>query len=998
MRLALIVGSAYETNGKLTPIPSAELDGDLVERRLSEPDAGFKVIRFVAERGLAERIEQRLLAQTEPIEQLMVYFSGYSVLSEERGPALLLDGDRLGTFSLNRLKNLFAHFAPVSCLIVDAAAVVDAGQGLGSVVDAIGQTLTESSESVSALVAVRNSALPDSFGGSAFTGLVLMVLDWLAASREPGQVVDLRWLFEGMRADEQLWKEIPAAGLFGGPGASFPILPARDTMIPGSDSALGGSPLPSFELSGPGSELDELLGLSPPAHQAEEPKTQPGVAPFDDSDEVTPTFRAPRAASGAPSTSDGGALPSFDLPPSAEDVPGGALPSFADVTEPTASDPASASEPTAPPVSEPTAPPVSEPTSPSREPALSPSDAAAPSPPAEASTALPTFGASTSADELAEAGKDEDASREFEGALALSDEPHERAGLLARFARVLARLGQGQVAAARFGEAVALEPLHVDVLAVRAEWADAASDSENLLHASQAWLEQSPEDPRALRFLARASEDLEDVGRALDAWCRLGRHHALPVAERALAFGEASRIVETKLEDRELAEQLAEEALALSPSPQNLGRAEELLKADGRHSDLFAHFERALSIAKDEESITRLCTELERLARQQLKDPARAARALELVLERTPRDFALRDRVIELFREASLPLQGLEHCRVAARLSPIRADSYRKAQSLFEAAGVSDGVWNAASVLECLGEADINESLLVSQHKPDGLLAARATIADADWAELLFSEAHDSAMTRLLDALGPAAVRVGIGFAKHKNRYFVPDPATLQDPEKSTTMLAKTLAWTSRLLGLVPPSVYVSSELSTGFDVAPTEQASTLVSRSLGSGLGLGQLAFLWGRHLPRFRSEFRAVPFFKDTAELSLLLTAGLALGGAAGIEVRELDGDAKRLYAALRREVRGPQLETLRDAARELTAVEVNERAAQVLREIELIGVRAGLLASGDVGAAADLIRRFPNEGVTNGDDQLGELYAFSISEQYQVLRRKIGVAVAA
>ena len=148
MRLALLVGSSYEQNGKLTALPSAEVDGDLMERRLGEADAGFKVLRFTAERGLAERIEQRLIAQTEPITDLLVYFSGYSVLSEDRGPALLLDGERLGTLSLTRLRNLFLLHSTSSCLIVDAAAVVDSGQSLNEVVSSIGTTLTENAPSV----------------------------------------------------------------------------------------------------------------------------------------------------------------------------------------------------------------------------------------------------------------------------------------------------------------------------------------------------------------------------------------------------------------------------------------------------------------------------------------------------------------------------------------------------------------------------------------------------------------------------------------------------------------------------------------------------------------------------------------------------------------------------------------------------------------------------------------------------------------------------------
>ena len=63
-----------------------------------------------------------------------------------------------------------------------------------------------------------------------------------------------------------------------------------------------------------------------------------------------------------------------------------------------------------------------------------------------------------------------------------------------------------------------------------------------------------------------------------------------------------------------------------------------------------------------------------------------------------------------------------------------------------------------------------------------------------------------------------------------------------------------------------------------------------------------------------------------------------------------------------------------------------------------MELIGARAGLVACGDVAAAADLVRRFPLNALTRPDEQLGELYAFAISDAYSMLRRRIGVAVAA
>ncbi len=672
MRLAIVVGSAYERNGTLSPLPSAELDGDLIERRLSEADAGFKVVRFAAERGLAERIEQRLLAQTTGIEQLLVYFSGYCVLSSERGPALLLDGERLGTFSLTRLKNLFLQFAPAACLVVDAAAVVDSKQPLGEVVDAIGGTLTAGAPSIVALVAARNSDVPDSFGGSAFTGLFLMVVDWLERAREATQPVEVRWIYDGLRADEQLWSEIPAAKLFGEQG--FVLLPGADTerALP----SLTSEPLPRFDFDSDAADLDEMLGLRP-RRRAEEPSTEAAPAALEDDDEVTPTFRRASAS---------------EVPPSA-------------TTQ------------------------------------------------VDAPEALPSFGA----------------------------------------------------------------------------------------------------------------------------------------------------------EDAPLAESAAEAPRAATP-------------------------ERALAL-----------------------------------------------------------------CQQRARLAPLQAATYQQAYELFDALGSRDGAWNAASVLDDLGEADINESLLVSQHKPEGLLAARSTLENTDWSRALYRE-HDAELTRLLDALGVAAVRVGIGFAKHKGRYVAPDPGALQDPEKSTTMLAKTLAWSARLLGLAPPALYVLPDLEGGLEMAPTEHAAVYAARALGSGLGLGELAFLWGRHLPRCRQELRALSLFRSPSELAALLRAALALGGAQEIDVRAADADMKRLYAALRRELRGHLLDGLRGVVRSFTRDGLLARAEAAQRELELVGVRAGLLACGDVAVAAKLLRERRSDALLGQEALLNELYAYAISSEYLSLRERLGVAISA
>jgi hypothetical protein len=94
MRLAIVAASSYEENGQVAPIPNAEIDVELFGRRLAEPDAGFVVHAFDAERGLAEGVEELTRSLDARPRSLIFYFWGYALLSAERGPTLLLDGPK----------------------------------------------------------------------------------------------------------------------------------------------------------------------------------------------------------------------------------------------------------------------------------------------------------------------------------------------------------------------------------------------------------------------------------------------------------------------------------------------------------------------------------------------------------------------------------------------------------------------------------------------------------------------------------------------------------------------------------------------------------------------------------------------------------------------------------------------------------------------------------------------------------------------------------------
>jgi len=119
MRLAIVAASSYEENGQVIPIPNAEIDVQLFGERLAEADAGFAVHVFPAQRGLAEGIEELIAGLGERPEALLVYFWGYALLSEERGATLLLDGPKLSSFTLARLRRQLAELADVALVILD---------------------------------------------------------------------------------------------------------------------------------------------------------------------------------------------------------------------------------------------------------------------------------------------------------------------------------------------------------------------------------------------------------------------------------------------------------------------------------------------------------------------------------------------------------------------------------------------------------------------------------------------------------------------------------------------------------------------------------------------------------------------------------------------------------------------------------------------------------------------------------------------------------------
>ena len=319
----------------------------------------------------------------------------------------------------------------------------------------------------------------------------------------------------------------------------------------------------------------------------------------------------------------------------------------------------------------------------------------------------------------------------------------------------------------------------------------------------------------------------------------------------------------------------------------------------------------------------------------------------------------------------------------------------RRLLAEFERVGDRDGAYRAACCLEALGAADVNESLLVSAHRPEGLQPVRAALSYSDWQERLSVGCNDPQTNAILRALAPALGRVGFQHARRLRREPVLSEDCRQDPEKSTTTLAKTLHWTSRFLCVPAAELYLVPDSIDPLVLVPGPEHPLLTcARALGSGFSLPELVCVWARELSFARPEQAALCYFPNASELAQLLSAALAVGGAIGM--RAIDDDAKRLASGLKREVRGPSLAALEAAARAYPVRELAARTNAFIRSAEFVSGRVALVACGSLELALAIDQRFPRRCLTRADERRADLLRFTVSPELGQLRAALGVAV--
>lgn len=234
MRAAVLVTSAYEGHPQIPHQPFAGWGAELLAELCSEHSHGFEVARLSMDRQLPANLLTHL-AQTNASSDLFAYFGGYVTMNPDKGPALLLEGNRLKALPCSKLRATLLSAARRALIVLDATVMPGTHGGFRDIADAIGAALVHSDDPISALVALRPSS-PEHGGYPHFTDLMVVVTRFLSANSPPGTAIGAGEILDAMRAERASFSRLEQVshfqGLFSVPlleatGIPQPSLPLR---------------------------------------------------------------------------------------------------------------------------------------------------------------------------------------------------------------------------------------------------------------------------------------------------------------------------------------------------------------------------------------------------------------------------------------------------------------------------------------------------------------------------------------------------------------------------------------------------------------------------------------------------------------------------------------------------------------------------------------------------------------------------------------------------
>lgn len=383
------------------------------------------------------------------------------------------------------------------------------------------------------------------------------------------------------------------------------------------------------------------------------------------------------------------------------------------------------------------------------------------------------------------------------------------------------------------------------------------------------------------------------------------------------------------------------------------------------------------------------------LLRDHLDDNEHALVAFQAAVHAKPEDAHARKLAADAAR-ATQNAEALEEQLLAlVRIEPRDTRLYRMLFDLFMKKGEVERASAAASVLITLGTALDRERVVYEANKADGPPKLTTAVNEEMWALLRYHDLKLGVVDRIFGASAPAVAAALAEIIARTQGSRLPDPKHQIDLGATTLSAVRALTFAGRSLGLEPPAVYLDDGFDGSYAVILSDPPASKVGSAALRGRSLPELISLAGRHLTYHAPQHRLLALCSAIEDLSACFLAVVSLVNkdvkVAPAVQRVIDELAPRIEAWLGAD----EASEIEAAVTEFTDSGGRADLLRYIASVERTSLRAGLLLAGDIGVA----RKMAAEGLFQGgyrdvltpDERLDELFAFSVSREYEELRAR-------
>lgn len=531
-------------------------------------------------------------------------------------------------------------------------------------------------------------------------------------------------------------------------------------------------------------------------------------------------------------------------------------------------------------------------------------------------------------------------------------------------------------------------------------WADKEKNWAKAIDAVEEAQDIKPNDHVILHKLLQLYQQAGEWQKMVDCVQRIAELETRPEVKARYVFTQA-QLYRDKLKDFERAVELFNDALDLNPSYlEAFERINKILTQEKNWKQLERAYRKMIHRVAGKGNVAlehQLWHQLGLIYRDRLSQVTEAIDAFKMAAATKPDNIVERQILAELYEGTEQWDEAIAETRAVLESDPLKGETYRALYRLFLYKRAYDEAWCVAAALAFLGEANEEETQFYADYKTEGMIAARGRLSNDLWSRHLMHSDTSSQLSRIFEAIVPAALQAKSAELKASGKLTSLDPRFKQDPATSTVTFGRTFGWAAQLLGIPTPELYVRSDVAGGIVAVPALPPASVAGQSVLSGFQPQELAFICAKHLASYRQESYIRNLFQTQSELTMMFFAGVMLAAPNTPLPPEIVNNVKVSAQALRRYMEPVAFESLAASVKKWMAEGSTAHIKRWMQGIEVSAVRAGFVACGDLEIAKKILA---SEAQLPGDlspaEKMRELLMYSVSEDYMAVRKALGITI--